>query len=166
MLGMRKIDLTGKRFNRLTVLKQGPHMGKFISYYCKCDCGTTKLISVCAIRSGQVSCGCYRIERVKKLQRKYEKRADDMPEYRAWAHAKGRCHNPKDGKYRLYGARGIKMAEEWRDNFGAFFAHIGTRPEGTTLDRIDSNGDYAPGNVRWATYVVQNRNRRFFKRKK
>lgn len=83
------------------------------------------------------------------------------PEYTAWRNMKARCFNPNDCNYRHYGGRGIKVFPEWIDSFDAFFSYIGRRPEGGySLDRIDYNGDYAPGNVRWATWEVQENNRR------
>jgi hypothetical protein len=81
-------------------------------------------------------------------------------EYRAWINAKARCYNPKNASFEHYGERGIGMAPAWRDNFGAFLADVGRCPPGLTLDRIDTDGDYAPGNCRWATYSDQNRTRR------
>lgn len=77
------------------------------------------------------------------------------PEYHAWASAKSRCHNPNDGSYGWYGARGIAMCDEWRDDFLAFYLWIGPRPKGRSLDRIDNDGNYEPGNVRWATESQQ-----------
>jgi hypothetical protein len=82
-------------------------------------------------------------------------------EYWAWQNAKARCFNPKMKSYKNYGERGITMAPEWVNDFPAFLAHIGPRPGlGYTLDRIDNERGYEPGNVRWATHSEQNRNKR------
>lgn len=82
------------------------------------------------------------------------------PEYQSWQAMKARCLNPESKDYRRYGARGITVCQEWAESFAAFFAHIGTRPKGTTVDRIDGTRGYEPGNVRWATPLEQARNRR------
>lgn len=75
-------------------------------------------------------------------------------------HAKQRCYNPKNPKYEHYGGRGIKMCDKWLHDFAAFLADVGPAPKGKTLDRKDVDGDYEPGNVRWATHLVQGRNTR------
>ncbi|MCM5682497.1 hypothetical protein M8A51_23455 [Schlegelella sp. S2-27] len=78
------------------------------------------------------------------------------PEHRAWVHMKQRCTNPKKREYPHYGGRGIKVCDEWMHSFLAFFNHIGPRPSDRhSLDRIDVNGNYEPGNVRWATQQEQ-----------
>ncbi len=82
-------------------------------------------------------------------------------EYYSWDGAKSRCFNPRAKKYPLYGGRGITMCERWRNSFEAFFADMGARPTPQhSLDRIDSDGDYEPGNCRWATVLEQRHNRR------
>lgn len=81
-------------------------------------------------------------------------------EYRAWSHMKGRCYQPNDRAYRYYGARGIKVCDEWLNSFEQFYCDMGDRPEGASLDRIDVDGDYSPSNCRWADGVTQNRNKR------
>lgn len=88
-------------------------------------------------------------------------RGKESPEYRAWRHAKSRCYDPNFPNYARYGGRGITMCEEWRRSFGCFLRDLGDRPSVKhSLDRIDSNGNYEPGNCRWATVEDQNNNRR------
>jgi hypothetical protein len=82
------------------------------------------------------------------------------PEYRSWSSMKQRCSNPKIPKYHLYGGRGITICDHWRSSFANFFADMGPRPPGTTLDRIDADGHYEPSNCRWGTVLEQRHNRR------
>jgi hypothetical protein len=82
-------------------------------------------------------------------------------EYTAWQRAKSRCHNPKDKSYPRYAGRGIEMCEKWRNSYEAFLADVGPKPAPhLTLDRINNNGNYEPGNVRWATWSQQRINSR------
>ncbi|MGE5611440.1 MAG: hypothetical protein ACM359_19480 [Bacillota bacterium] len=76
-----------------------------------------------------------------------------------WSHAKARCYNPGDTKYRQYGGRGIKMCERWRDDFSAFYLDMGPCPPGWTIDRTNVDGDYEPGNCAWADSRQQARHR-------
>ena len=84
--------------------------------------------------------------------------------YDLWYQARGRCHNPDHPKYPAYGGRGIQMCEEWREDVAAFVAYInsalGPRPDGCSLDRIDNDGHYAPGNLKWSTSFQQANNKR------
>lgn len=85
----------------------------------------------------------------------------NTPEFHAWVNAKRRCHNPRSQMYPHYGARGIEMCQEWRDSFEAFYQYVGPRPTNWhSLERIDNDGNYEPGNVRWATKSEQSINQR------
>lgn len=84
------------------------------------------------------------------------------PEYKTWQHLKDRCLNPREKSYSYYGGRGITVCDEWRDSFIAFYRSVGKRPSSEhSIDRIDVDGNYEPGNVRWVERDVQNHNRRF-----
>lgn len=83
-----------------------------------------------------------------------------IPEYRTWAHMIGRCGNIKDKSYPDYGARGIKVCDRWRNSFEAFYADMGPRPDGYSIERIDVNGDYCPENCKWIPKLDQNKNKR------
>lgn len=142
-------DLTGKRFFRLVALYK-----KNRGWLCQCDCGNTTIAFAANLRTNAAkSCGCLRRER--------EHGKSQGPEYRAWSHAIDRCENPNCDKWRCYGARGIRMCQRWRESFSNFYADMGPRPSDKhSLDRIDVNGNYEPGNCRWATWDQQMRNTR------
>jgi hypothetical protein len=90
------------------------------------------------------------VTRERSLKHGHKTDYASTPELKAWQHAKSRCFNPDDPKYPRYGGRGITMCEEWAQNFQAFFDHIGPKPYPSyLLDRINNNGHYEPGNVRW-----------------
>lgn len=158
------IDLTGQTFDRLTVKGQAERRTGRIAWRCECTCGSSAVVTTKHLRGGRVrSCGCLRREQIGALKFDHgQARAKaNTKEFRAWCSAKERCYNPNHDRYALYGGRGVRMAAEWLNDFAAFFAHIGPKPDPKmTVDRIDPNGHYEPGNVRWATASEQRRNQR------
>jgi hypothetical protein len=111
----------------------------------------------------QKSCGCLKREMVaaKNLIHGHSIGKKTTPEFRAWCSMKGRCYVETNEKYPIYGGRGIRVHEDWINDFQAFYDHVGPKPEARySLDRIDVNGNYEPGNVRWATPSEQRLNQR------
>lgn len=168
--GRTIIDLTGRRFGRLSVLRMvgrvKPYPDKtttHLIWLCRCDCGAEKEIPGPRLRSNTKSCGCDRFAALARASTKHGHNpgSGSTPEYRAWSKIKGRCHNPKDKKYADYGARGIRVCDEWRDDFPRFLADMGLRPSAAhSIDREDNDKGYEPGNCRWATVLEQAANKR------
>ena len=148
-----------QRIGRLVVLGQvciGPPV-----VLCLCDCGNyTEVVASSLLPNRQgyrtLSCGCLRAEGSKPIHGMC-----DSAEYQAWHSMKDRCLRPTHKQYHRYGGRGITVCDEWQSSFQSFYDHVGSRPgRGYSLDRIDNDKGYEPGNVRWATTRQQNRNTR------
>lgn len=157
------IDLTGRRFGRLVVVKRSKNNGKLPMWLCKCDCGKEIDVCGCNLRTKHTrSCGCVRKETTAKRSIKHG--MSKNPLFGAWNTMRQRCLNPKNHKYKNYGGRGIKVCQEWQDSFQAFYDHVSQLPHfgenGYSLDRIKNDGNYEPNNVRWASDTEQANNRR------
>ncbi|MGR6911783.1 hypothetical protein RCJ96_22895 [Bacillus sp. BSL6] len=153
-------DLTGKKFNRLTVIKKfGLNKHKKITWLCCCDCGTKKVVLGASLVNGQTkSCGCLQKEKVTNRNYKHGKSCSRL--YRIWRNMKDRCTNPNRPDYQNYGARGIRVCNEWFNNFQLFYdwSMNNGYEDNLSIDRIDGNEGYRPNNCRWATSKEQARN--------
>lgn len=147
-------DLTGNKFGRWTVLRHSHVKYAEQFWVCQCDCGTERIIVGSSLKTGRsTSCGCFG----KKLHITHG--MYDTPTYNTWGHMLTRCRNTKHKQYPDYGGRGIKVCKEW-EQFENFFADMGEKPNGLSLDRIDNDGDYNKLNCRWSDIKTQIRNRR------
>ncbi len=157
-----------KRFGRLTVLGEAQDRQRHRVYLVRCDCGTEKTVRQSHVLEGLIqSCGCFRRETSRaslqhQLTHGEAVRSGRSTTYKTWRSMMARCNNPHHIGYPNYGGRGISVCPEWRASYVAFRDHVGERPDGHTIDRINVNGNYEPGNVRWATTSEQMRNRRPF----
>ena len=154
-------DIRGRRFARWTVYGfAGQTKVGQCRWHCICECGTRKVVTGWLLIKGvSRSCGC--LQREETSRRAHKHGMSGAPEHMAWKAIKQRCFNPNYQEWEYYGGRGITMAPEWIDDFPEFFSHVGPRPGNDfSLDRINNDGDYEPGNVRWAKRATQSRNRR------
>lgn len=164
---MKINDLTGETFGYLTVIERGkdhvfPSGQKQVTWICRCRCGKEiEVISRNLITGNTKSCGCYAIE----FRTHHDKWGTKI--YKCWDNMKSRCLNPHATGYENWGGRGIKIYAPWIHSFDAFYNYVSALPHfgqpGRSLDRIDNDGNYEPGNLRWATRYEQTHNR---KRKK
>jgi len=153
----------GEVFGRFTVISFS-HIAKRVHYYkCRCSCGTIKTVQRSGLLSGNIrSCGCLvRDNNEQRTKHGCARNNKVTKEYTCWLGMISRCENPNYIDYNLYGGRGIKICKRWRDSFEAFLQDMGCKPSPKhSIDRIDTNGNYEPGNCRWSNLKEQGRNKR------
>lgn len=145
--------LPGGIYNRLTCIESLPKArARF-----RCICGTIITRRERDVRSGHTnSCGCLRDQILSDARRTHGLSKHDL--YATWVNIIQRCTNQNHPRYKDWGGRGIRICKEWRESFPAFLLYVGERPFNTSIDRIDNDGNYEPGNIRWATAAQQRQN--------
>lgn len=155
---MKFKDLTGMNFGYLTALeKDNNPSNKRIHWICQCKCGNKTVVASHQLVSGKTkSCGCKNYESKNIKHGKSNTRI-----YSIWCDIKARCFNPNEPSYNRYGAKGITMCNEWKDDFMSFYdwSMKNGYKGNLTIDRIDNKMGYQPNNCRWVTFIDQQRNR-------
>jgi hypothetical protein len=157
-MGTKFIDRTGMRYGRLTVCnRQGTNALRKVMWECLCDCGNRTVVTSGSLVTGNTtSCGCFLKETITKHG------GTGKGSYNTWRAMMRRCYTPTDKDYPRWGGSGVVVYAPWHD-YVTFAADVGEPQGAETFDRIDTNGSYVPGNVRWATPTVQARNARISK---
>lgn len=155
--------MIGKVFSQLTVVSFIEKRNSTKVWLCRCSCGEMVNVRQChLVTSHTRSCGCLKIKTISKTFTKHGALKNGaLPRtYTTWRSMLDRCNNEKNSHYKHYGARGIKVCDEWLKEYSNFLADMGEKPAGLSLDRIDHNGNYEKANCRWTTTRIQAVNRR------
>lgn len=163
----KRIDLIGKRFNKLLVLSfDRKDKYNHLYWLCKCDCGNEIIVRGDHITRNEIqSCGCYNaelnIKRGKQVGKKTKHNLSKHRLYCIWTGMKTRCYNKKSPNYKWYGAKNILVCNEWKNNFQEFYnwAIENGYKDDLTIDRINTNGNYEPSNCRWVDNIEQSNNK-------
>lgn len=151
----QRLNLAGQRFGFLTAIRDsGETQNRKRLWVCECDCGGTSIVRSSHLKNGHTtSCGCdlspSNNPKGYKGRGSLSHGLSHTNAYRSWDNMKSRCYNPNVREYPRYGGRGIKVCKEWVDNFAAFYDYMGEREPYYSIDRIDPDGNYEPGNVQW-----------------
>lgn len=166
-INMKLLDLTNRCFGRLTVLSRAGNRSNVASWNCQCDCGNETVTLAQNLRSGGTrSCGCLSREVTAKrsLRHGHASGGHVSLTYRVWSGIHTRCYNQTSRNFRYYGGRGIQMCVRWHrsnpNGFSNFLADMGEKPQGLSIDRVNNDWSYMPGNCRWATSKEQRNNQR------
>ena len=157
-------DIAGQRFGRVVAVERSGSADRNSLWICRCDCGNEFVTKGVSLRNGGTqSCGCARAESSAESNRKRltTHGMSYTRTFKTWSMMLNRCLNPRAENFRYYDGRGIAVCERWRSSFENFLADMGERPPDLTIDRYpDKDGNYEPGNCRWATWSEQNSNKR------
>lgn len=157
----KPVNIIGNKYGRWTVLERAENINRRTAWLCQCECGNKKIVKYSDLYNGRTkSCGCLRKDLVKEEFSTHK--LSKHPLFKRWINMKTRCYNPKAINYKNYGGRGIRICNEWLHDFKKFYdwSMANGFKENLSIDRINNDGNYEPGNCRWATAKEQVHNRR------